>query len=128
MLWTAVPLACAWLPSRERLVRGLDTVLHEIPPRAAEGFYVVEIGFPNGMQTNYGKMLPLTQQMLGSADIITEDLRLMKRVFISYGTAVVFVLTNRRNRILFLLLLFVRECLMQTPSSVEVYFIRVMKS
>lgn len=47
----------------------------------AEGFYVVEIGFPSGMQTNYGKKLPITQQMLGSADIITEDLRLMERFF-----------------------------------------------
>ena len=47
----------------------------------AEGFYVVEIGFPNGMQTNYGKTLPITQQMAGSADIITEDLRLMERFF-----------------------------------------------
>ena len=47
----------------------------------AEGFYVVEVGFPNGMRTNYGKTLPITQQMLGSADIITEDLRLMERFF-----------------------------------------------
>lgn len=45
----------------------------------AEGFYVVEIGFPNGMHTNYGEKLPITQQMLGSADIITEDLRLLER-------------------------------------------------
>lgn len=47
----------------------------------AEGFYVVEIGFPNGMQTNYESTLPITQQMQGSADIITEDLRLMERFF-----------------------------------------------
>lgn len=47
----------------------------------AEGFYVVEVGFPNGMRTNYGKTLPITQQMLGSADIITDDLRLMERFF-----------------------------------------------
>lgn len=47
----------------------------------AEGFYVVEIDFPNGMTTNYGRTLPITQQMLGSADIITDDLRLMERFF-----------------------------------------------
>lgn len=47
----------------------------------AEGFYVVEIDFPNGMLTNYGKRLPITRQMLGSADIITEDLRLIERFF-----------------------------------------------
>ncbi|WP_286833646.1 MULTISPECIES: HlyD family secretion protein [unclassified Proteiniphilum] len=47
----------------------------------AEGFYVVEIVFPNDMQTNYGKTLPITQQMQGSADIITDDLRLIERFF-----------------------------------------------
>ena len=47
----------------------------------AEGFYVVEIKFPDGMQTNYGKILPITQQMSVSADIITEDIRLIERLF-----------------------------------------------
>lgn len=47
----------------------------------AESLYVVEVSFPNGMRTNYEKELPITQQMLGSADIITEDLRLMERFF-----------------------------------------------
>lgn len=47
----------------------------------AEGFYVVEIDFPQGMKTNYEKTLPITQQMQGSADIITENLRLMERFF-----------------------------------------------
>lgn len=46
-----------------------------------EGFYVVEIDFPHGMKTNYEKTLPITQQMQGSADIVTEDLRLMERFF-----------------------------------------------
>ena len=31
------------------------------------------------MRTNYEKVLPITQQMIGSADIITEDLRLLER-------------------------------------------------
>lgn len=47
----------------------------------AEGFYIVEISFPNGMKTNYGKILPITQQIAGSAEIITKDLRLMERFF-----------------------------------------------
>lgn len=47
----------------------------------AEGFYVVEVIFPDGMGTHYGKTLPMTQQMLGTADIITEDLRLIERFF-----------------------------------------------
>ena len=47
----------------------------------AEGLYMAEINFPNGMQTNYNRILPITQQMLGSADIITNDLRLLERLF-----------------------------------------------
>ena len=47
----------------------------------AEGFYVVQINFPKGIVTNYGRTLPITQQMLGNADIITNDLRLMERLF-----------------------------------------------
>lgn len=47
----------------------------------AEGFYVVEINFPEGMVTNYGRTLPITQQMIGSANIITDDLRLIERFF-----------------------------------------------
>ncbi|MEA4919215.1 HlyD family secretion protein [Proteiniphilum sp.] len=46
-----------------------------------EGFYVVEVDFPEGMKTNYGKALPLSRQMQGIADIITDDLRLMERFF-----------------------------------------------
>lgn len=46
-----------------------------------EGFYIVEVTFPNGMQTNYGKTLPINQQMFGEADIVTEDLRLLERFF-----------------------------------------------
>jgi multidrug resistance efflux pump len=47
----------------------------------AEGFYVVDVDFPEGMKTNYNRMLPITRQMQGTADIITEDLRLMERFF-----------------------------------------------
>jgi len=46
-----------------------------------EGFYIVNVDFPESMKTNYNKVLPITQQMSGSADIITEDLRLLERFF-----------------------------------------------
>lgn len=46
-----------------------------------EGQYVVEIRFPNGLVTNYGVQLPITRQMQGSAEIITEDIRLIVRFF-----------------------------------------------
>jgi len=46
-----------------------------------DGLYVVEIIFPKGMKTNYDKILPITRQMQGVAEIITEDLRLIERFF-----------------------------------------------
>lgn len=50
------------------------------PLPTAEGMYVVDIAFPDGLKTNYGKILPLTREMKGSADIITDDLRLLERL------------------------------------------------
>jgi HlyD family secretion protein len=44
-----------------------------------QSFLVVEVDFPNGLKTNYGKTLSFTQNMEGSAEIITEDLRLIDR-------------------------------------------------
>ena len=55
------------------------TSISNIP--TPEGAYVVEVEFPQGMKTNYGVELPLTQQMHGTAEIITEDLRLIERLF-----------------------------------------------
>lgn len=60
-------------------LRGIVESISSIP--TTEGFYVVEVSFPNGMLTNYRKKLPITQQMLGSAEVITEDLRLIERLF-----------------------------------------------
>ena len=51
------------------------------PLPGADGKYVVEVYLPDGMRTNYGKELPIVREMKGSADIITEDLRLIERVF-----------------------------------------------
>lgn len=50
------------------------------PLPTAEGMYVVDIAFPDSLKTNYGKILPLTREMKGNADIITDDLRLLERL------------------------------------------------
>ncbi len=47
----------------------------------SEGYYILKINFPEGLKTNYEKYLPTTQEMRGSADIITEDLRVIERFF-----------------------------------------------
>jgi len=44
-----------------------------------QSFFVVEVDFPNDLKTNFGETLTFTQNMEGSAEIITEDLRLLDR-------------------------------------------------
>jgi len=41
---------------------------------------ILEISFPNGLKTNYNIDFPNTQQMIGRAEIITEDLRVIERL------------------------------------------------
>jgi multidrug resistance efflux pump len=46
-----------------------------------DGKYIVEVRFPKGLTTSYGKKLPLSQEMTGNADIITDDIRLIEQFF-----------------------------------------------
>jgi HlyD family secretion protein len=41
--------------------------------------YMLEVEFSNALVTNYGKTLEFSQEMTGTAEIITEDLRLLDR-------------------------------------------------
>lgn len=50
------------------------------PVPTADGLYVVDIALPNGLKTNYGKELPMTREMKGTADIVTADVRLIERL------------------------------------------------
>ena len=43
--------------------------------------YVVEVQLPQDMKTNYNIQLKFSQEMKGSAEIITKDLRLIQRLF-----------------------------------------------
>jgi multidrug resistance efflux pump len=43
--------------------------------------YAIEVGFQNGLKTTFNKTLEFRQELKGSAEIITEDLRLIERVF-----------------------------------------------
>lgn len=43
--------------------------------------YIVEVSIPQDFKTNYGISLRFSQEMKGSAEIITEDLRLIQRFF-----------------------------------------------
>jgi HlyD family secretion protein len=44
-------------------------------------FYMVTVELPQELVTNYGKVLPFSQQMNGNADIITENISVMGRLF-----------------------------------------------
>jgi HlyD family secretion protein len=43
--------------------------------------YMLEVNFTNGLMTTYGKELPFHKEMYATAEIITEDLRLLERLF-----------------------------------------------
>ncbi|WP_319229354.1 HlyD family efflux transporter periplasmic adaptor subunit [Draconibacterium orientale] len=60
------------------LVRGKVKSVSLVPE---DSFYMVEITFPNGLVTNYDNMLQMQSQLMGQAEIITEDLRLIQRIF-----------------------------------------------
>jgi HlyD family secretion protein len=48
---------------------------------ASDNFYSLEVDLPEGLLTNYGEELEFSQEMQGSAEIITEDVRLLERIF-----------------------------------------------
>jgi HlyD family secretion protein len=60
------------------MVQGVITSISLVP---VEENYMIGISFPDGLTTNYKKTLPLSQQMTGTADIVTDDLRLIERFF-----------------------------------------------
>jgi HlyD family secretion protein len=42
--------------------------------------YVIEISLPDGLTTTYNKKLDFTQNMQGTAEIMTNDLRLLQKI------------------------------------------------
>lgn len=47
----------------------------------SEDAYIIELSFPDGLNTLYGRKLDFTQNMQGTAEIITDDLRLLQKIF-----------------------------------------------
>ena len=46
-----------------------------------DGNYYVEITLPKGLETSYNKTLPFDKELKGNAEIVTQDLRLIERLF-----------------------------------------------
>lgn len=59
------------------MVRGIVEGISLVP---SDQIYSVEITLPDSLRTNYGKVLPFRQEMQGTAEIITEDARLIQRI------------------------------------------------
>lgn len=60
------------------LVRGIVKSVSLVPE---DNHYMVEVEFPEGLVTNYDRNLQMQNQLTGEAEIITEDLRLIQRIF-----------------------------------------------
>lgn len=61
------------------VVRGKVREVSRVP---ADGFYYVDISFPEGLKTSYRKELPDRMEMSARADIITEEISLLERFFL----------------------------------------------
>jgi len=49
-----------------------------------DGNLLIDIALPKGLETSYKKKIHFQQEMRGSAAIITEDLRLIERIFYQF--------------------------------------------
>jgi multidrug resistance efflux pump len=67
----------------------------EIPDK--DNHYLVRINFPNGLITNYGRRLPISKQMIGSAEIIVENKRLLERLIFGSSQKVEKLKTGGKN-------------------------------
>jgi multidrug resistance efflux pump len=59
------------------MVRGVIKSKSLVPSRDS---YIIEIELPEGLTTLYGTKLDFTQNMQGTAEIITEDVRLLQKI------------------------------------------------
>jgi HlyD family secretion protein len=59
------------------MVRGIVKSKSLVP---SEDAYIIEIDLPNGLTTLYGNKLEFTQNMQGTAEILTDDIRLLQKI------------------------------------------------
>lgn len=60
------------------MVRGVIRTISLVPD---DQQYAVEVGLPDGLTTYYDIEIPFNQEMLGRGEIITDDRRLIERIF-----------------------------------------------
>ena len=64
------------------VLKGHVTHISEISNK--DGFYTIDVSLPKTLITSYNKEIEFKQEMQGVAEIITEDLRLIERVFYQF--------------------------------------------
>ena len=62
----------------------LDGVVKSVSTLPKEGSYYVEIELPRGLTTDLHKILDYKERMVGTAGIVTEDMRLIERLFYNF--------------------------------------------
>ncbi len=73
------------------MVRGVIKAKSLVPE---DGAYIIEVAFPSGLVTLYGKKLEFTQNMQGIAEIITSDISLIQKIF----NPIHHLITKTRNK------------------------------
>ena len=58
------------------MVKGIVGTISLVP---SGEFFMVEVDLPNGLKTNYKKDIKFVRQLQGTAEIITDDRRLIER-------------------------------------------------
>ena len=59
----------------------LVSSLYEAEPNAVGKVYLITVELPEGLETNFGQTLSFKYGMLGEADIIVREKRLLQRLF-----------------------------------------------
>ncbi|MBL7960341.1 HlyD family efflux transporter periplasmic adaptor subunit [bacterium] len=59
----------------------VEGIVESVSQVSRDNSYLINVVLPYRLRTNYGKELEFTQNMSGSAEIVTEDLRLIERIF-----------------------------------------------
>lgn len=64
------------------ILKGEVASISKVPENTEVGLcYTVVVSFPNGLNSTYRKEFPFVQEMDGTAEIITEDMRLIEQFF-----------------------------------------------
>ncbi len=64
------------------VLKGIVSNISLIPDK--DGLYLIDVKLPEKLMTSYNKEIDFKQEMRGSAEIITEDLRLIERFFYQF--------------------------------------------